>query len=903
MTPSRHSQFPLKRFVLLGSLLLSASLWLSVQVALQPAQNQVEQRFAELVEKFRAQITTIQTLQKGLVANMILQQDTQLGGLGTPDDYISQVLRGRDDLAFFILPKIRHEDLASYEEHKRNEGYTSFRVFTYPLADPLTPPAVHFPVDNLKQYRVESTKHLGRDVYSFPNFKEAIDQAILTDTTTSGWSHQTEENSHGIMLFNALYDTLYIEDIAPDNRLAHTEFMVLGEVFLERTLQTILQDAAWTALTFTLTIDTPHLSGEQRSTAISQHRQTDGWIDWHPLQVHRTQIHLVDTPITLTLSARLPTQAMALGWASAILAFGLLLVLLLGVWLHQRQQAASNAERMANALRQERDKAATTLASLGEGVMTTDRNGRVNYLNPKACELLDTTLDATGLLLSELYPASHAHEAARLMALIDVCVHQEKTLQEHNLQLTNRHGDVLLDCTLAPMRDEQGNISGTAIVLEDVTHLEDMRLQIEYMAKRDHLTGLFNRYEFEQQLKNSIIDAHKNHREYAFCYLDLDQFKIVNDTAGHMAGDQLLRQLAGTVFLKSLPDNAILGRLGGDEFGLLLKDTSVEAAITLCEAIIHDIHAFVFLWHERRFQVGVSIGLVMVNEHSLSLEQTLIAADTACYLAKEKGRNRIEVAREENLEVRQRQEELGWAERLPRAVEENRLVLFIQHMRPLTGVNAHAEVLVRMLDEQGRLLAPGQFIPAAERYGLMGRIDQWIIRQAIEQIQESLIQGIRGITYGINLSGQSLSDEKFLLFLHEELAGNDQVAQCLCFEITETAAMANLSQALHCMRMLKDLGCELALDDFGSGLSSFAYLRQMPVDYLKIDGSFVRNLDRDPINRAIVANMHQLAKVFHLKTVAEFVENEAILAELERIGIDLAQGYGIHIPEAWHIPK
>jgi diguanylate cyclase (GGDEF)-like protein len=481
------------------------------------------------------------------------------------------------------------------------------------------------------------------------------------------------------------------------------------------------------------------------------------------------------------------------------------------------------------------------------------------------------------------------------------CIENNQTAQIHNIKTISKDGSpILLDCTLSPMCQSEGKINGAALVLDNVTHLEEMRLQIENMAKRDHLTGLFNRYEFENQIREAIIDAHKNKIQHAFCYLDLDQFKIVNDTAGHMAGDQLLRQLSGTIFLRSIPENAILGRLGGDEFGLLLFNTSMEKSVEICEQIIHDIQHFIFIWQDKRFQIGVSIGLVMIDELSLSVEQSLISADTACYLAKEKGRNRVESAHNDNIDMRQRQEELAWTERIPRAIEENRLVLFIQYMLPLTGIRPHAEVLVRMKDEQGKLLSPNQFIPAAERYGLMTKVDRWIIQKSLKNIEQIIDSKHNdGVIYSLNLSGQSLTDEKFLLFIHDELSQKPQLAERICFEITETATMSNLVQALRCMKLIKDLGSSLALDDFGSGLSSFAYLRQMPVDYLKIDGAFVQNIHKDAINRAIVANMHQLAGVFGLKTIAEYVENEAILLELRKIGVDLAQGYGVHVPEEW----
>jgi diguanylate cyclase (GGDEF)-like protein/PAS domain S-box-containing protein len=597
-----------------------------------------------------------------------------------------------------------------------------------------------------------------------------------------------------------------------------------------------------------------------------------------------------------------------LSWylALSVIVLSIVLIIIFYLALKQQQVKYYEKKQAKEALQKERDRAETTLSSLGEGVITTDTLGRIQYVNPKASEILLGSNNKTSLidiLLTDVYPKQYRHEAEKIMEGLSRCLESSKIIQLNNIKTSNQAGDtVLLDCTLSPMHPTDGKISGVALVLEDVTYLEDMRLQIENMAKKDYLTDLFNRYEFEHQIKEAIVNAHRNKVQHAFCYLDLDQFKLVNDTAGHIAGDQLLRQLSSNVFKRSIPTNAILGRLGGDEFGLLLFDTNIKQSIKICEQIIQDVQRFLFAWQDKRFQVGVSIGLVIINEFSLSVEQCLISADTACYLAKEKGRNRVESAHEDNHDMRQRQEELSWAERIPRAIEENRLVLFIQYMLPLKGVHPHAEILIRMRDEHGKLLSPNQFIPAAERYGVMSKVDRWIIQQSLKNITK-LIQSKKndGIIYSINLSGQSLTDENFPLFIHEELKNKPEIAKRVCFEITETATMANLSQALRCMKLIKDLGSSLALDDFGSGLSSFAYLRQMPVDYLKIDGAFVHNIHKDNINRAIVANMHQLAGVFNLKTVAEYVENEAILAELRKIGVDLAQGYGVHVPEEWII--
>ena len=398
----------------------------------------------------------------------------------------------------------------------------------------------------------------------------------------------------------------------------------------------------------------------------------------------------------------------------------------------------------------------------------------------------------------------------------------------HNIRTKTQEGDtLLLDVTFSPLHKSDNLIHGATLVLEDVTHLEEMRQQIERMAKFDHLTGLYNRYEFEHQLKNAILLAHQSGQQHAFCYLDLDQFKIVNDTAGHMAGDQLLRQLAGNVFMLNLPDNAVLGRLGGDEFGLILYNTQLAEATEVCHKLINDIRHFIFIWQGKRFQIGVSIGLVLIDQQKLSVEQCLIAADTACYLAKEKGRNRVEYASADNVEISQRHEELTWVERIPRAIENGRMTLFIQRMLPLNKGNRHAEVLVRMRDEKNDILLPSQFIAAAERYGIMEQIDRWVVKTALTNIAHLHRSGASDTTiFSINLSGQSLASEKFMQFILQQLDEHATLMPFVCFEITETALMSNLSQAMQCMHQIKDKGAALALDDFGSGLSS-AYLRQI----------------------------------------------------------------------------
>ncbi len=902
----KKNYFPWSFFITISLLLLGVSAWLSITLLQQESKAGIEQSFTSMTERLRGEFATIIALEDGLVANIFTLNNIQRDTDTDLKIYINTLSAYRDDISFFMLPKISASQLTVYEHQKQEEGYLNFHIFGNPEIDPMSNNnSIYFPTENIKQNKITGLKHLGRDIYSYSNFHDAIDEAVQKNKTVAAWSHVTAENEHGTTIFHPIYDTNFIEGIPENQRMDHVQAMVATEFFLDRLIKKTIEKVELDDIAYTIGIHTYRGKKQPRTTYI-EHKKELVEHSWLPVIQFSKTLALLDKPITISLEATPDTHK--LSWFAAMSVWIVSAILLAFIYLLIKQYYTQRYEREQSkrTLQQEHDRAETTLTSLGEGVMTTDKEGRILYLNPKACEILEGNGDIESLqgqLLLDIYPLQFKEEAKKIISTLTECINNKKTQQLPNIKIVNKAGMIrLLDCTISPMRQSEGLVNGAALVLEDVTHLEDMRLQIENLAKRDHLTGLFNRYEFENQIKKAILDAHTTKLKHAFCYLDLDQFKLVNDTAGHMAGDQLLRQLSGTVFLRSIPKTALLGRLGGDEFGLLLFDVSVNDAVEICTQLIQDVQHFIFLWRDKRFQVGVSIGLVIIDESSLSVEQTLISADTACYLAKEKGRNRVEFAHIDNAEIRQRHEELTWAERIPRAIEENRLVLFIQYMLPLKGVYPHAEVLVRMKDEDGKLLSPDQFIPAAERYGLMVQVDRWIIKKSIQNIELILNSKKNdGVIYGLNLSGQSLTDEKFLLFLHAELSERPQLAQRICFEITETAAMGNLTQALQCMKLIKDLGCSLALDDFGSGLSSFAYLRHMPVDYLKIDGAFVHNIHKDSINRAIVANMHQLAMVFSLKTIAEYVENDAILEELKKIGINLAQGYAVHVPEAWLI--
>ena len=424
---------------------------------------------------------------------------------------------------------------------------------------------------------------------------------------------------------------------------------------------------------------------------------------------------------------------------------------------------------------------------------------------------------------------------------------------------------------------------------------------IEHMACHDRLTGLANRFEFEHQLRRALEITPHGHC-HALLYVDLDQFKIINDTCGHTAGDELLRQVA-TLLKRPIRSADMLARLGGDEFGALLQDCSFAHARRIGERMLELIRDFRFTWQGRNFNIGASIGLVMLDRPGQTLADVLRQADMACYAAKDRGRNRIQVYLPDNLELLRLHGEMEWVNRINHALEHDRFEIHHQRMVALNGATPAncCEFLVRMREaDNGGLILPGAFIPAAERYGLMPSLDRWVVSHCFAELAASRAAGTalsQGIAF-VNLSGATLNDEDFLAFAKESLERNSLPGEGICFEITETAAIANLNNALAFIDGVKTLGCHVALDDFGSGLSSFSYLKALPADFLKIDGAFIRDMLNDPMDTAIVEAINSIGHVAALKTIAEFVETDAIRARLVDIGVDYAQGYGIHRPEA-----
>ncbi len=507
-----------------------------------------------------------------------------------------------------------------------------------------------------------------------------------------------------------------------------------------------------------------------------------------------------------------------------------------------------------------------------------------------------------GLSVEEIQDCSifdfvHEDDYSIIQNLFERCLNNPTQVFKHEIRQVCENGRVIWVRESARLVENEYQQASLLMVGEDITEARLLSEKIAYQASHDSLTGLANRSQFDDYIKQAVALANTDNTEHALCYLDLDQFKVVNDTCGHLAGDELLRQL-GELLRKHTRRNDFVARLGGDEFGVLMNNCSLTESYRACENLRDLVKDFRFAWEDRSFTIGVSIGISAINRASGNSVDLLKEADAACYAAKDNGRNRVHVFRPDDEELALRQGEMQWVEKIQQGLEQNRFCLYGQPIVPIAHheQGMHFETLVRYQDASGHIIPPGAFLPAAERYNLAPALDRWVISHLFQWIatEPGFLEALS--LCSVNLSGLSMSDETMLVFISEQFAKWDIPAHKICFEVTETAAIANLSHATRFINQLKERGCLFSLDDFGSGLSSFAYLKNLPVEYLKIDGLFVKDILDDKVDLAMVKSINEVGHVMGKKTIAEFVENEQIFNLLKELGVDYAQGYGIGKP-------
>ncbi len=568
----------------------------------------------------------------------------------------------------------------------------------------------------------------------------------------------------------------------------------------------------------------------------------------------------------------------------------------------QLLEQTRKTSKLASKLAQEKERAQVTLDSIADAVITTDQHGNIMTMNPVA-EIMTASIeeDVKGKKVCDIFRLIDEKNHQPVECTVTLCLEQLDVIsndRDHILVSSDGKEFSVTD-SVAPIFDPDGALLGAVLVFRDVSQTRALAAELNWQALHDPLTTLANRRSFEarmQQLQKQVQIEQSSHH---LLYLDLDQFKVVNDTCGHDAGDELLRQVS-IILKEQIRQTDMLARLGGDEFGVLLENCNEENAFRIADKLRNAVQDFRFGWQNQTFKIGVSIGVAKIDGTDLKAADVLSAADSACYVAKEQGRNRVHFHKRDSSESSAHQKEMRWISRIQAALDEDRFVLFVQRIQEVQVATstAHYEVLVRMLGPDGEIIPPGAFLPAAERFNLMANLDRWVFDKLCSYLLE--LSGDKSVmekaSFSINLSGTSLADTALLQHIVQRLTEIPFASERLCFEVTETAAISNLVDATHFLSTLRDKGCKIALDDFGSGLSSFAYLKSFPIDYLKIDGQFVKDIVHDPIDKAFVESINQIGQVMGLSTIAEFVENDEILVMLKDIGVNYAQGYGIHKP-------
>ena len=541
--------------------------------------------------------------------------------------------------------------------------------------------------------------------------------------------------------------------------------------------------------------------------------------------------------------------------------------------------------------------------SLAEAIIATDAAGLITYMNPAAERVTGTSASQSmGKTLEEI--VGFVDETDR--RLLSDPVRQALTsgapvnLSRRALLLARSNGNERsIELSASPIRNEAKELIGAVVLLHDVTELRGLARQMSYQATHDALTGLVNRREFEGRLEEAIESGHRGDGQHVLCYLDLDRFKVVNDTSGHLAGDSMLREVA-KVLRDAVRDSDTVARLGGDEFGMLLIGCPLEKARQIADDVCRAVGDYRFVWKDKIFNIGVSVGLVEISRESGTLEELFAAADSACYVAKKQGSGRVAVYSARDEALARHTGEIQWLQKLQSALKENRFQLYHQPIVPAYGQDGGGpamEVFVRLQDEAGHEVPPSEFVRAAERYRLMSLVDRWVVQTTLAALGRGAIPIPANRSVAINVSGQTLADVQFLEFVVECLDSTGVAPSQVCFEITESAVVANLEHARRFVGVLHGMGCQFAVDDFGSGVGSFSNLKNLPMDYLKIDGSFMRNLARDSVNQAMVTAMIKLARTLNFKVIAEQVEDEAGLEAARRMGVDYIQGYVIGRPQ------
>ncbi len=562
----------------------------------------------------------------------------------------------------------------------------------------------------------------------------------------------------------------------------------------------------------------------------------------------------------------------------------------------------SHRKSLEVSLSRSKRQAQYTLESISEGVITTDNDGRIDYLNLSAEALIGTNRDdAAGHRVGELFTLVDDADRRPLGDPVERCLAMRRRVNMGRRAVminTDDEQEHSVEITASPIRGPGNSISGAVVVFHDVSEIRGLTRKMSYQATHDPLTGLINRREFERRLDEAMDSAHADEAVHMLFYMDLDRFKAVNDSCGHLAGDNMLREVAGLI-KEEVRDSDYVGRLGGDEFGAILIGCPIEKSRQIATDICNAVADYRFVWKDKIFNIGISVGLVEISHISGTIQDVMSAADSACYVAKQQGKGQVHVYSARDEAIARERGDIQWLRQLQTALHEDRFELAVQPILAMSGAGdsgPSVEILIRLPDKHGRSPDTAEFLRPAERYQLMPQIDRWVVNAALTAISGGELKLGGNRSCAINLSGQTLADEQFLGFVVEALDRSGVAPASVCFEVTEKAILGNLQQAQRFIEVLHGIGCEFSLDDFGSGLGSFSSLKHLPIDYLKIDGNYTRNLRSDLVNQEMVGAMIKLARTMQFRIVAEQVEHQDDFDWLRDVGIDFIQGHFVDPP-------
>ncbi len=757
----------------------------------------------------------------------------------------------------------------------------------------------YYPISMFEPMALGNLQLLGADLATVPGLQDQLDLIAKRNGSLLSSMPDNWPNGGDLMLFRPVYRAKR----APQNPLSRT-LKSAGGFWITIDMATLLKDVSAEQNEFDLSVKLvdDHFEKLLYSRVATQSEPLY-FSSLYKRKTFTEQWPSTAKSLVITLHRELGYSANTLLGNLAILGVLLLMGAMLMAHIANKRTRMRDRQRDRYALFKEREKAEKTLNSVQDSIITLDENYCIAHINPAAViQFSAKPSNTVGRPLNNIIQFQLVDDTFGIFnveaALANVAHNGEDEFDV--VPVDHARPDCVLRLTLTSTRSHSGDITGHILVLRDISHEHRLTLKLEYQANHDALTGCSNRYYFEQTLANLIEKLPTSGLTHALCYMDLDQFKVINDTCGHCAGDQLLTELTENMML-IIREGDVLSRLGGDEFGLLMIDVSSEDIQAITQRVFEFFQNYVFYHEEKAFAVRASIGVVHIDQSCNSIKDVLASADIACYAAKDSGRNSMYVYSKTDDTMAERSVELSWLPRLQNALQNDEFRLHVQAVASVSSQSTpnsveHFEFLLRLANSDGSESTPWKFIQAAERYDLMREIDKWVIRNSLSTVAE-LSDSVGGnCSFSINLSGQSAADPTLKDYIREQLLHYKVDPSHIWFELTETAAISHFSVALDLIKSIRDLGAKVALDDFGSGLSSFGYLKNLPVDIIKIDGQFIKEIANNPIDREMVRAIHQVGKSMGIVTVAEFVEDQAILDELASIGIDYAQGYHIGKP-------